>query len=161
MRGSDRGVGKVLPDPVGSGSITLTATACWVKHVLTLRMTRMWRTRTWRLLSWSSSAGRMFPVTSRYLSKFCWGENCIIEPESNGRRVAKKGCGVARLVACPLVATCKVVFWGPFAQQQRWAVLRMRMRDPLPFWPPDPGSGMGKKSRSGSYFRELGTNFLG
>jgi hypothetical protein len=40
--------------------------------------------------------------------------------------------------------------------------------DPLPFWPLDPGSGMGKKSGSGirneqpgSYFLELRNHFLG
>jgi hypothetical protein len=31
-----------------------------------------------------------------------------------------------------------------------YAVLRIRIRDPVPFWPLEPGSGMGKKSRSGS-----------
>ncbi len=30
------------------------------------------------------------------------------------------------------------------------SVLRIRIRDPVPFWPLDPGSGMGKKSRLGS-----------
>ena len=30
------------------------------------------------------------------------------------------------------------------------AVLRIRIRDPVSFWPPDLGSGMDKKSRSGS-----------
>jgi hypothetical protein len=30
------------------------------------------------------------------------------------------------------------------------AVLRIPIRDPVPFWPLDPGSGMGKKSGSGS-----------
>ncbi len=30
------------------------------------------------------------------------------------------------------------------------SVLRIRIRDPVPFWPLDPGSGMGKKSGSGS-----------
>ncbi len=50
------------------------------------------------------------------------------------------------------------------------AVLRIRIRDPVPFWPMDPGSGMGKttwsRSRirirdehSESYFRELRNNF--
>jgi hypothetical protein len=48
----------------------------------------------------------------------------------------------------------------------------LRIRDPVPFRPLDPGSGMGIKSRSGygirirdehpgSYFRELENNFLG
>jgi hypothetical protein len=46
----------------------------------------------------------------------------------------------------------------------------LRIRDPVPFWPLDLGSGMGKKSGSwsgirdeqpGSYFRELKNNFLG
>ncbi len=49
-------------------------------------------------------------------------------------------------------------------------MLRIRIRDPVPFWPLDPESGMGKKSGSGSgirdeqprsYFRELRNNFLG
>ncbi len=51
------------------------------------------------------------------------------------------------------------------------AVLLIRIRDPVPFWPLDPWSGMGKTSRSGSvirnrdehfgsYFRELRNNFL-
>ncbi len=30
------------------------------------------------------------------------------------------------------------------------SMLRIWIRDPVPFWPLDPGSGMGKKSRSGS-----------
>ncbi len=34
---------------------------------------------------------------------------------------------------------------------EEWvAVLRIRIRDPVPFLPLDPGSGMGKKSGSGS-----------
>jgi len=50
------------------------------------------------------------------------------------------------------------------------AVLRIRIRDPVPFLPLDPGSGMGKKSGSGfriqneqpvSYFRELRNHFFG
>ncbi len=49
-------------------------------------------------------------------------------------------------------------------------VLRIRIWDPVPFWPLDPGSGMSKKSRSGSgiqdehlgsYFWELRNNFWG
>jgi hypothetical protein len=32
----------------------------------------------------------------------------------------------------------------------RKTVLRIRIRDAVPFWPLDAGSGMGKKSRSGS-----------
>ncbi len=46
-------------------------------------------------------------------------------------------------------------------------MLRIRIRDPVPFWPLEPGSRMGKKSRSGprdehpgSYFQELRNNFL-
>ncbi len=35
-------------------------------------------------------------------------------------------------------------------------VLRIRIRDPVPFWPLDPGSGMNKPW---SYFRELRNNF--
>ncbi len=30
-------------------------------------------------------------------------------------------------------------------------VLRIRILDPVPFWPQDPGSGKGKKSGSGSW----------
>jgi hypothetical protein len=50
------------------------------------------------------------------------------------------------------------------------AVLRIRIRDPVPFWPLDPGSGMGRKSASGSgirdeqpgsYFLELRNHFFG
>jgi len=44
----------------------------------------------------------------------------------------------------------------------------LRIRDLEPFWPPDPGSGMGTKSGSrirneqpGSYVRELRNHFLG
>jgi hypothetical protein len=33
-------------------------------------------------------------------------------------------------------------------------VLRIRIRDPVPFWPLDPGSGMSKKSGSGSGIRD-------
>ncbi len=47
-------------------------------------------------------------------------------------------------------------------------VLRIRIRDPMPFWPLDPGSGRGKKIKirirdehPGSYFRELKTIFWG
>ncbi len=49
------------------------------------------------------------------------------------------------------------------------SVLRIRIRDPVPFWPLDPGSGMGRKSASGSgirdeqpgsYFLELRNHFL-
>ncbi len=36
---------------------------------------------------------------------------------------------------------------------QTRAVLRIRIRDPVPFWPLDPGSGMGRKSASGSGIR--------
>ncbi len=47
---------------------------------------------------------------------------------------------------------------------------KSRIRDPVPFWPLDPGSGMGRKSASGSgirdeqpgsYFLELRNHFLG
>jgi hypothetical protein len=37
----------------------------------------------------------------------------------------------------------------------------LRIRDPVPFWPLDLGSGMVKKAGSGSYFRELRNNFSG
>jgi hypothetical protein len=37
----------------------------------------------------------------------------------------------------------------------------LQIRNPVPFCPLDPGSGMGRKSRSGSYFRELRNNFFG
>jgi hypothetical protein len=49
-------------------------------------------------------------------------------------------------------------------------VLRIRIRDPVPFLPLDPGSGMGRKSASGSgiryeqpgsYFLELRNHFFG
>ncbi len=55
-------------------------------------------------------------------------------------------------------------------EKRRKAVLRIRIRDPVPFWPLDPGSGMGKQSESGSgirdeqpgsYFLELRNHFLG
>jgi hypothetical protein len=48
-------------------------------------------------------------------------------------------------------------------------VLRIRIRDPVPFWLLDPGSGMGRKSASGSgirdeqpgsYFLELRNHFF-
>ncbi len=54
--------------------------------------------------------------------------------------------------------------------KQVGSVLRIRIRDPVPFWPRDPGSGMGNKSGSGSgirdeqprsYFLELRNHFLG
>ncbi len=50
-----------------------------------------------------------------------------------------------------------------------WSVLRIRIRDRVPFWPLDPGSGMGRKSASGSgirdeqpgsYFLELRNHFF-
>jgi hypothetical protein len=50
------------------------------------------------------------------------------------------------------------------------AVLRIGIRDPVPFLPLDPGSGMGRKSGSGSgirdeqpgsYFPELRNSFFG
>ncbi len=50
------------------------------------------------------------------------------------------------------------------------AVLRIRIRDPVLLWPLDPGSGIGRKSASGSeirdeqpgsYFLELRNHFLG
>jgi hypothetical protein len=48
------------------------------------------------------------------------------------------------------------------------AVLWIQIRDPVPFWPLDPGSGMGKKSGSGSgmhnpdhILESLETNFVG
>ncbi len=37
-----------------------------------------------------------------------------------------------------------------------FSVLRIRIRDPVPFWPLEPGSGMGKKLGSGSGIRDLG-----
>ncbi len=60
---------------------------------------------------------------------------------------------------------CVLIFilWCP-------PVLRIRIPDPVPFWPLDPGSGIGKKSGSGiriqdeqpgSYFRELRKQFFG
>ncbi len=47
------------------------------------------------------------------------------------------------------------------------AVLRIRIQDPIPFRPLDPGSGMGKKSGSGSemnnpdHFPRVWKQFLG
>ncbi len=55
-----------------------------------------------------------------------------------------------------------------FCKCEKKAVLRIRIRDPVSFWPLDPGSGMGKKSGSGfgirdeqpgSYFLELRNHF--
>ncbi len=54
--------------------------------------------------------------------------------------------------------------------RNQYAVLRFRIRDPVPFWPLDPGFGIrdGYKARirirdeqPGSYFRELRNNFFG
>ncbi len=42
---------------------------------------------------------------------------------------------------------CCFPLYSPVPQK---AVLRIRIRDPVPNWPLDPGSGMGKKSWSGS-----------
>ncbi len=45
----------------------------------------------------------------------------------------------------------EILFQGPSpiskksANLTKHAVLRIRIRDPVPFWPRDPGSGMGKK----------------
>ncbi len=59
-----------------------------------------------------------------------------------------------------------------FVSNLSFTVFRIRIRDPVPFWPLDPGSGMGKKSRSRSgiriqdehpvsYFRVLREKLLG
>jgi hypothetical protein len=71
------------------------------------------------------------------------------------------------LVAFCIVGTIFLVrVRNIFTQICNNAVLRIRIRDPVPFWPLDPGSGVGKKLGSasgirirdeqpGSYFREL------
>ncbi len=42
-------------------------------------------------------------------------------------------------------------FTSFFKDKKSWrTVLRIRIRDPVPSWPLDPGSGMGRKSASGS-----------
>jgi hypothetical protein len=41
-------------------------------------------------------------------------------------------------------------FWFETPGPYSFPVLRIRIRDPVPFWPLVPGSGMDKKSRSGS-----------
>ncbi len=56
------------------------------------------------------------------------------------------------------------------SRQHNNTVLRIRIWDPMPFWPLDPVSGMGRKSASrsgirdeqpGSYFLELRNHFFG
>ncbi len=58
--------------------------------------------------------------------------------------------------------------YGIIKNEKLWVVLRSRIRDPVPFWPLDPGSGMGKKTGSGSGMnnpnhisQSIETNFLG
>ncbi len=53
-----------------------------------------------------------------------------------------------------------------YVQQELGPVLQIRIRVPVPFWPLDPGSGMGKKIKiqirdehPGSYFRKPINNF--
>jgi hypothetical protein len=43
---------------------------------------------------------------------------------------------------------------GGGVRQDQGSVLRIRIRDPVLFWPLDPGSGMGRKSASGSGIRD-------
>jgi hypothetical protein len=65
--------------------------------------------------------------------------------------------------------TSWIFFWRPIKlNQYLLSVLRIRIRDPVPFWPLDPGSGLGffripdPRSRiPNPYFWELGDNFLG
>ncbi len=62
----------------------------------------------------------------------------------------------------------KVRSWSAFRIRIRFTVLRIRIWDPVPFWPLDPGSGIGfyRIQDLGSripnpYFWELRDNFLG
>ncbi len=101
------------------------------------------------------------------------------------------GCDVAHLVELrPAARQSRVQlgysYWvtGNLGERQRMNMLysdgmnvctiissvRIRIRDPVPFWPLDPGSGMSRKSASGSgiqdeqpgsYFLELRNHFLG
>ncbi len=56
-----------------------------------------------------------------------------------------------------------------FVKSHLLQVLRIRIRDLVPFWPPDPGSGLGKKKQDsdpgwkkpGSYFRKLRNQLFG
>ncbi len=75
-----------------------------------------------------------------------------------------------RLILCPLSNLFSLEDKKEaIAREGQKAVLRIRIRDLVPFWPLDPGSRMGKKSRWGSvildehpwsYFREIKNNFL-
>ncbi len=44
---------------------------------------------------------------------------------------------------------CKSIIWAKYRVSSK-PELRIRIRDPVPFWPLDPGSGMGKNQDPGS-----------
>ncbi len=81
-------------------------------------------------------------VESRYGNKSFWIDNTV-------------------LILPSLATELGQAFWGKRAEKDEGRkknyknkrdirpVLRIRIRDPVPFWPLDPGSGRGKKSGSG------------
>ncbi len=88
-------------------------------------------------LTWKTA--RIFTVAMyvTYYSGLC--KVIFSEPDERlrSRRHLRLGC-------------CRSRHW----EGQGTAVLRIRIRDPMPFWPLDPGSGMGSKSASGSGIRD-------
>jgi hypothetical protein len=92
-------------------------------------------------------------------------------------REKNSACNSCEDISCTEAKSMATIFWLPvtwellartFGHHVVRAVLRIRIPDPVPFWPLDLGSGMGLKSgsgmnnpESGSYFRELRNNFWG
>jgi hypothetical protein len=70
------------------------------------------------------------------------------QEDASGQRLKHPPQGIAGRQR----ASCTDNYIGkpPFKKGVKQAVLRIRFRDPVPFRPLDPGSGMGKKSGSGS-----------
>jgi hypothetical protein len=73
-------------------------------------------------------------------------------------QVSEGGC--SRLLSagaenkeCITLSTVKL--WTAVVKKSNLPVLRIRIRDPVPFWPLDPGSGMGLFRIPGTYFEEL------
>ena len=54
-----------------------------------------------------------------------------------------------------LITLSTVKLWTAVVKKNNLPVLRIRIRDPVPFWPLDPGSGMRWFRIPGPYFEEL------
>ncbi len=100
-----------------------------------------------------------WPVTIRLFGLFRDERSaCVLEPLA--RRIeeleqTKDALSHARSVILQTLSWFKWIRILSDAQIRvtrviKHAVLRIRIRDPVPFWPLDLGSGMGKKSGSGS-----------